>query len=67
MVKLVFPSRVLGSPFKVDYTDLKQVIAYARRLGTGQLVYKHPDRPNYNITHNTRWKEIDPAWVVYET
>jgi hypothetical protein len=44
-------SRVYGSPFKVDWSDRNAVIAYAKRLGSGMTVYKHPARNNYNITH----------------
>lgn len=58
---------VKGSPFSIDWKDKKVVIAYAKSLGEGQLVYKDPSRDNYNITHNTRWKEINPEWVVFET
>jgi hypothetical protein len=39
---------------KLDWTDLAQVIAYAKRLGPGMFVVKHPTRPNYNITHANR-------------
>ena len=35
----------------VDYTDLDQVIAVAKSLGKRCIVYKDPDRENYNITH----------------
>lgn len=58
---------VKGSPFHIDWTDKNAVIAYAKKLGPGQLVFKHPDRKNYNITHCTRWKDISPEWVVFET
>lgn len=60
-------TRVAGSPFKINWKSKDAVISYAKKLGEGQLVYKHPDRDNYNITHNTRWKEINPEWVVFET
>lgn len=59
--------KVSGSPFKINWNDKTAVIAYANKLGPGMLVYKDPSRPNYNITHSTRWKEIDPSWVVHET
>lgn len=42
------------SPFKVDYTDLEAVKAFARRMGGGMTVYQHPGRRNFNITHTTR-------------
>lgn len=58
---------VYGSPFAVNWSNFEDVCTYADKLGPGQLVYKHPDRNNYNITHSTRWKEINPAWVLYET
>jgi hypothetical protein len=58
---------VYGSPFKINWTNKEAVIAYAKKLGPGQLVYKDPSRPNFNIMHSTRWKEINPAWVIFET
>lgn len=57
--------RVVGSPFRIDWTDREAVIEYAKKLGVGNVVYKHPARNNYNITHkvNDTYKS---EWIVYE-
>jgi hypothetical protein len=39
----------------VDWSNRESVIAFAREMARKypkyrQLVYKHPDRPNYNVT-----------------
>jgi len=47
-----------------DFSDKEQVIALARKLGRGMTVYKHPDRPNFNITHTSRVDLYQPAWVI---
>lgn len=39
---------------KIDWQNLESVKALARKFGSGQLVVKHDDRPNYNITHASR-------------
>lgn len=57
--------RISGSPFAINWRDLKAVIAYAKRLGPGQSVIKHPDRSNYNITHTDR--EPKEAEVLFRT
>jgi hypothetical protein len=51
----------------VDWTNLEQVKAYARRLGKGMTVFKHPDRANYNITHTSRTDQYRVEWVVART
>lgn len=43
-----------GRELKIDWTNLESVQALARKLGGGQVVVKHHDRPNYNITHASR-------------
>jgi hypothetical protein len=55
------------NPFAVNYFSKESVIAYAKELGSGQVVYKNPERPNYNITHRSRKDLYEPEWVVYET
>lgn len=41
----------------VDWNSETSVLNYATQLGKGQTVFKHPDRPNYNITHTERWNK----------
>lgn len=55
---------VAGSPFKVDWTNRKEVIDYCVKLGSGNTVYKDPSRPNYNITHTSCYT-YPAEWVVY--
>jgi hypothetical protein len=50
-----------------DWLDLHKVIAYAKILGAGQVVYKHPERRNYNVTHVTRTDIYRREWVVFKT
>jgi len=57
----------MKNPFRVDWTNLEEVIAYAKGMGVGQTVFKHPDRDNYNITHTERTDRYRPEWVVYQT
>lgn len=52
--------------FKADFTDLGHVIDLAKRLGKGYTVYKHPDRPNFNITHTSRTDLYRPEWVKFQ-
>lgn len=59
--------RVKGDIFKMDFTDLAMVKALADQLGPGQVVYKHPNRPNYNITHAERLDRYEVEWVVHRT
>jgi hypothetical protein len=47
-------TKVYGSPFKIDWKDKEDVIAYAKRFGPGMSVVKYPSRNNYNITHTDR-------------
>ena len=54
-----------GRVFRVDYSDLKQVKRLADLMGKGHVVVKHPDRPNYNITHADRTDLYKKEWVVY--
>lgn len=61
-----FPRRG-SNPFKVDWTDKNAVVDYAKRLGKGQTVFKHPSRRNYNITHTVRTDQYEQEWVVYQT
>lgn len=51
----------------MNWTRLVEVKALAVRFGRGQTVYKHPDRPNYNITHTVRTDLYKPEWVVFNT
>jgi hypothetical protein len=52
---------------RIDWMDKAAVVAFANRLGTGQTVFKHPDRSNYNITHTSRTDRYHPDWVVHQT
>lgn len=47
--------KVYGSPLKIDWTDEQQVIQYAKKLGPGMVVFKHPESQNLNITHHDRF------------
>lgn len=43
----------------VDWSDRESVIAFARQMAAKypryrQIVYKHPDRQNYNVTMQVR-------------
>ncbi|AXP07811.1 hypothetical protein SmphiM6_120 [Sinorhizobium phage phiM6] len=58
---------VRGSPFKIDWKDKDAVIAYAKTLGKGQTVFKHPDRDNYNITHTECPERYEGCEIVYQT
>ncbi|WP_292553383.1 hypothetical protein [Mesorhizobium sp.] len=50
---------------KIDWTNIVDVIGYARRLGPGQTVFKVPGRANYNITHTERRDRWDrPGYRV---
>jgi hypothetical protein len=57
----------VGENARMDWENKDAVIAYAERLGSGQTVFKHPDRPNYNITHTSRTDRYEKAWVVHQT
>lgn len=54
----------------VNWTDKAQVCDYAKNLAgrcdTTQVVYKHPARQNYNITHLPTFerKGYNPKWIV---
>lgn len=54
---------VYGSPFDVDWTNLEEVKRYADKLGAGNIVYQHPERDNFNITHSAI--RIHKDWIVY--
>lgn len=58
---------VCASPFKVDWHNLESVKAYARRLGSGHIVMKDPNRSNYNICHAERTELYGPEMVVFRT
>lgn len=56
--------------FKVDYTNREEVCQLARDMckkhGGEHVVFKHPDRPNYNITHKSRFDTTYPKeWAVF--
>ena len=57
----------VGKNARMNWESRDAVIAYARRLGRGQTVFKHPDRSNYNITHTSRFDRYEKSWVVYQT
>ena len=52
---------------KIDWCDKEQVIAYAKRFGAGQTVFKDTSRSNYNITHTSRIDQYKKEWVVYQS
>ena len=62
-------AKVYGSPFKIDWTDKEKVIAYAKRLGKGQTVFKDYARPTYGITHTSRvdLTSKDGRHIIYQT
>lgn len=54
---------------KIDWTNKEQVIAYAKRLGSGMTVKLVMGRTNYNITHTSRkdlW-DLPNVIVVHQT
>jgi hypothetical protein len=61
----------VGSPFAIDWNSKDEVINYAKNLGAGQVVFKRPERNNYNITHAERFfaknSPYQAAWLVYTT
>ena len=59
--------KVFGSPFAINWNDRSAVIEYAKRLGPGMSVVKHPDRANYNVTHTSRTDLYKPEWVAFQT
>lgn len=63
-IKFERQQNALGIYNTIDWCNKDSVIAYAKSLGAGMTVYKHPDRPNYNITHTVRTDLYRPEWVV---
>ncbi len=57
----------VGSPFRVDWTDLEAVKDYARQCGPGMVVIKRAERPNFNITHAERTDRYVASEVVFRT
>ena len=51
----------------MDWTNKIEVIKYAQRLGSGVVVYKHPSRNNFNITHSSRTDRFKKEWVVFSS
>lgn len=47
-------AKVYGSPFKVNWGDKDEVIAYAKRLGRGMSVIQDEGRNTFGITHTCR-------------
>lgn len=60
-------SKVAGNPFKINWEDKDTVIAYAKKLGAGQTVFKVKGRKNYNITFTSRPDQWQGHEVVYQT
>ena len=59
--------RTQTDPRTIDWTNRRQVCAYADELGPGNIVVKHANRKNFNITHETRtdlWRK-DGVMVVH--
>lgn len=65
--------RVIGSPFKVDWTDIDAVKKYASDLHHayqsfgGMVVFRSPGCFNYTICHSVRHDLYDQSWVVHRT
>lgn len=55
---------------KVDWNDKQAVCDYVKKLAGScdimMVVYKHPDRRNYNITHLCTFERnnYDKSWIV---
>lgn len=49
----------------VDWFNLESVTKFCQQLGPDSIVTKHPNRPNFNITHRSRLDLYLPEWVVY--
>lgn len=65
-VKMVNPLRSQKMRLPRDkyfWMDKESVIAYAKRLGKGQTVYKDPDRDNYNICFTVDEYRLDLSHV----
>lgn len=45
---------VYGNPFKVNWGNKEEVIAYAKRLGRGMSVIQDEGRDTFGITHTDR-------------
>ena len=62
-------AKVYGSPFKVDWTNKAEVIAYAKMMGKGQTVFKDYAQPTYGITHTSRVNLTgkDGRHIIYQT
>jgi hypothetical protein len=60
-----------GNPFKLNWVEVEAVIDYAKKLGRGQVVFKHPEHHGYNITflstfmQKVKTGEYKEAWIVY--
>ena len=60
-------TKIYGSPFAIDWKDKDNVIAYAKKLGKGHIVFKHPSRDNYNITFVCRPDQYEGCEIIYKT
>jgi hypothetical protein len=55
---------------RINWKDKTQVCDYAKKLAgrcdTTMVVYKHPNRFNYNITHLSTFERHghDKSWIV---
>lgn len=52
----------------IDWSNKEQVVKLAHKMhrpSMEQVVFKHPNRSNYNITHASRTDRYDPSWVVW--
>lgn len=50
----------------IDWDNISEVIVYCMTLGHSSIVFKHPDRVNYNITHKSRTDLYCTEWVIYD-
>ena len=57
------------SIYTTDWYDLESVMRYAKRMAKEanamMIVFKHPDRDNFNIAHASKIGDhYKPSWVV---
>lgn len=51
----------------INWQDKEAVIQYAKEMGAGMTVFKHPSRDTFNITHTSRKDRYEIEWVVFQT
>lgn len=55
--------------FAINWEDLSAVKELADKFGPGMIVFKMPNRPNYNITHSEKenMRVAVGATIIYRT